>query len=523
MKNIKHKCFNSTTLRVPEQNKFTLLIGVRQIRSASSQKLQKPNAQDAQAILDLMDKRKGSIVTTFALQENYTASIGDLEKYNIDWTKRYRGSSSIVAKPNSVDQVSSILKYCHDNYLGVVPQGGNTGLVGGSVPVQDEIVLSTELLNQHYSLDPLTGILTCEAGCILQQLQEYVQVFDRDNPYLLPIDLGSKGSCQIGGNVSTNAGGQYYYRFGSLHANVVGLEVVLADGTILDCNISKVNHKDNTGYDLKQLFIGAEGTLGIVTKVAISCPRLPVSKQVAFLGCDSFEDVVHTMLLAKARLGEILAAFEFMDSSAMELLKKDGIPALDDGSVFPFGLLVETQGSNEEHDNSKMQVFLESAMNSGFVVDGVIAQDGKQIQDMWALRESLGSRALSEGYIYKYDISLPLGDFYDIVHEMKHHLRDFHNRIRVCNWGHVIDGNLHFNVFTPGKYERDDELLSMLEPYIFHSVIRRKGSISAEHGLGQCKNKYLDQVKSQAAVSAMTSIKQIFDPRGILNPGKVFP
>jgi len=330
--------------------------------------LKSPTQEDYEALASLMNHRDGCIITDEA----------ELERYNTDWTNQYKGHSTIVVKPKSTHELSSVLSHCNQHSLGVVPQGGNTGLVGGSVPMSNEIVLSLSSINTIYSLDETNEILTCDAGCILQSLQEYAA----DKNHLLPIDLGAKGSCMIGGNISTNAGGQYYYRFGSLHANILGLEVVLADGQVLD--LMNCNRKDNTGYHLKHLFIGAEGTLGVISKVNINCPRKPSSRHVAFLACETFDNVLQALNLAKSELGEILAAYEFMDENVLSFI--ENVPIRPDSTTttanYPFCVLVETQGCNMDHDSVKMQSFLQKSMETGIVVDGTLAQDGKQIRDL---------------------------------------------------------------------------------------------------------------------------------------------
>jgi len=298
--------------------------------------------------------------------------------YNLDWMRQYKGSSEVLIQPRSTYEVSKILEYCNLNRLPIVPQSGNTGLVGGSIPISNEIILSMAKLDDVISFDSTNGILTCESGCILQDLDEYLSQY----LYMMPYDIGAKGSCMIGGNVSTNAGGQHFYRFGSMHANILGMEVVLADGTVLD--LLNRNRKDNTGYDLKHLFIGAEGTLGVITKINISCPRRPRAQNVALLGCDNYDAVQNILLLAKEELGEILSAFELMDQTVLNAVGRNiDIPVkFRDGQSFPFTILVETQGSNHEHDSRKIEELLEKGMESGDIVDGVLAQDRKQIGHM---------------------------------------------------------------------------------------------------------------------------------------------
>lgn len=237
-----------------------------------------------------------------------------LQACNVDWLKTVRGCSKVLLRPQTSEEVSQILRHCYKRNLAVNPQGGNTGMVGGSVPVFDEVILSTALMNQVISFHDVSGILVCQAGCVLEELSRYVQ--ERD--FIMPLDLGAKGSCHIGGNVATNAGGLRFLRYGSLRGTVLGLEVVLADGTILNCLTSL--RKDNTGYDLKQMFIGSEGTLGVITAVSIVCPPRPKAVNVAFLGCPGFTEVLQTFRTCKGMLGEILSAFEFMDTECMQLV-----------------------------------------------------------------------------------------------------------------------------------------------------------------------------------------------------------
>eukprot|EP00557_Chaetoceros_sp_GSL56_P012864 CAMPEP_0176483390 /NCGR_PEP_ID=MMETSP0200_2-20121128/3892_1 /TAXON_ID=947934 /ORGANISM="Chaetoceros sp., Strain GSL56" /LENGTH=303 /DNA_ID=CAMNT_0017879787 /DNA_START=726 /DNA_END=1640 /DNA_ORIENTATION=+ len=300
------------------------------------------------------------------------------------------------------------------------------------------------------------------------------------------------------------------------------MEVVLPDGSILDL-MSKIQ-KDNTGYDLKHLFVGAEGTLGVITKVAIRCPRLPAARNVAFLGCESFDMVRKTLICAKEELGEILAAFEFMDEQILDHVgNKKKIPMKRVDRNYQFCILVETQGSNGEHDLAKLESFLEKSLTSGNIVDGIVAQDMKQVNEMWEIRESCNPIIREIGYNYKYDVSLSLSDYYDIAEEMRKRLATKPEAI-VVNWGHVIDGNLHLNIVTPGVFSVDEQVKELIEPFIFESVVRRGGSISAEHGLGQCKNNYLGKyAKTEDAVKVMKSLKKIFDPNGIMNPGKFLP
>ncbi|XP_053388422.1 D-2-hydroxyglutarate dehydrogenase, mitochondrial-like, partial [Mercenaria mercenaria] len=435
----------------------------------------------------------------------------ELEGYNTDWIKNCRGASQLLLKPKTTDDMSAILKVCNERNLAVVPQGGNTGLVGGSVPVFDEVIISTQQMNEIISLDTLSGILMCQAGCILGNLDNYVS----EHNLTMPIDLGAKGSCHIGGNLATNAGGLRLLRYGSLHGSVLGLEAVLPDGEVLDCMSSL--RKDNTGYDVKQLFIGSEGTLGIITKAAILCPQKPQAVNVAFLGVDSFSRVLEVFKETKKNLAEILSAFEFLDAESLRV-GTDNLKLTSPISDHPFYVLIETSGSNSAHDEEKLTKFLESMMESGKVLDGTVAAENSKIQHIWNLRERVAEGLMHDGYCYKYDVSLPLENFYGLVSDMRDRLGD--KVTRVVGYGHVGDGNLHLNATTP---EYNTEVMELIEPFVYDWVAKYRGSISAEHGLGFKKRQFIYHSKSRSAVTVMKNIKGIFDPKGIMNPYKTLP
>ncbi|NXS58089.1 D2HDH protein, partial [Brachypteracias leptosomus] len=448
----------------------------------------------------------------------------ELKPFNVDWLKSVQGCSKLVLKPQTTAEVSQVLRYCYEKNLAVNPQGGNTGLVGGSVPVFDEIILSTVLMDRVISFDKVSGILVCQAGCILEKLNEYVE----EQGFVMPLDLGAKGSCHIGGNVATNAGGLRLLRYGSLRGTVLGLEVVLADGSALDCLTSL--RKDNTGYDLKQLFIGSEGTLGVITAVSILCPQKPKAVNLAFLGCQSFPKVLETFTTGRAMLGEILSAYEFMDEKCMELVEKH-LKLSNPVKGSPFYLLIETSGSNSTHDEEKLNDFLEQAMTSGLVTDGTVATDDKKIkasvwftcvslvpQALWSLRERITEALTHDGYVYKYDISLPVGKLYELVADTRARLGQ--SAKNVVGYGHLGDGNLHLNI-TAESYSHD--LLAAIEPFVYEWTARHKGSISAEHGLGFKKKQFIEYSKAKEAVLLMQRFKAMLDPKGILNPYKMLP
>ncbi|CAI9110854.1 OLC1v1010944C1 [Oldenlandia corymbosa var. corymbosa] len=443
-----------------------------------------------------------------------------LESANTDWMHKYRGNSKLMLQPRTTDEVSQILKYCNTRSLAVVPQGGNTGLVGGSVPVFDEfprillkVIINVGSMNKILSFDKVGGVLVCEAGCILENLISFLDT----RGFIMPLDLGAKGSCQIGGNVSTNAGGLRLLRYGSLHGTVLGLEAVLANGTVLD--MLGTLRKDNTGYDLKHLFIGSEGSLGIVTKVSILTPPKLSSVNIAFLACSDYSSCQKLLLEAKRKLGEILSAFEFLDSDAMNLVLKhlDGVRNPLPPSIHNFYILIETTGSNESFDKENLEAFLLHAMESGLVTDGVLAQDMNQASSFWHIREGLPEALMKAGAVYKYDLSIPLEHMYELVEEMRARLDAEAN---VVAYGHLGDGNLHLNISAP-KY--DDKILAQIEPFVYEWTSKKRGSISAEHGLGLMKANKIHYSKSPETVDLMASIKKLLDPNGILNPYKVLP
>jgi FAD/FMN-containing dehydrogenase len=530
--------------------------------------LQQPTERDAKELMVRMNSRPGCVLTTTlfphhdnsknqAKKDVSSTSSSLLDKYNIDWTKKYRGHSSVVVRPNSNQEVASILQYCHNHHLPIVPQGGNTGLVGGSVPIQHEIIMSMEQMKTIYDNDDISSnsssnnnsrnenvmnhpnILRADAGCILQDLQDYAAIHRN---CLVPVDLGARGTCQIGGNLSTNAGGVYYYRYGSLHANCLGLQVVDGTGRLLNLQYNPFPHlKDNTGYDLKHLFIGAEGTLGVITQVALWCPPLPTSVGAVWLTCRSLLDVNRILSLAKTQyLTEILAAFEFMDHDVLKWVQEQHgstvkLPfEIANDYNHSYSVLIETHGSNQEHDQDKLSALLEHIMQHDLVVDGVVAQNVGQVQEFWNVRDICNPTAAAMGYNYKYDVSLAADDFDNFIREIKSKLLRFIPRdisspssssidLQCVNWGHIIDGNLHCNVVSVGKFERDPQFMEYIDQCILAAVLKRNGSISAEHGLGQYKNKYMPKIKDPATLQAMKQIKEMFDPHGILNPGKFLP
>ena len=442
----------------------------------------------------------------------------ELAAVSIDWMKKYQGHAALLLRPVTTAEVAAVLRYCNERSLAVVPQGGNTGLVGGGVPLFDEIVLSLARMNRVVAMDEVSGIVTVEAGCVLEQLSNYLDPLG----YIVPLDLGAKGTCHIGGNIATNAGGLRLVRYGSLHGSVLGLEVVTAEGRVVD--MQSTLRKDNTGYDLKQLFVGSEGTLGVITRANILTPRKPSSVHVAFLALPSFQAVLDVMVAARSQLSDIVSAIEFLDRPSMELVVQH-IPGSRDpmAEPHPFYMLIETSGSRAEHDSDKLNAFLEAQLEGERVSDGVVAQDESQMKALWVLREHITDALGRQGTVYKYDISVPVHQFYQFVTDMRQRLQSVEGRLRlgVVGYGHLGDSNLHLNVWNEGKWDR--ELFELIEPWLFERVRASKGSVSAEHGLGQTKAKYIGYSKSEEAVELMRAMKRMMDPKGILNPYKMLP
>ncbi|OHE92335.1 FAD linked oxidase domain-containing protein [Colletotrichum orchidophilum] len=443
----------------------------------------------------------------------------DIAAFNEDWLRKYRGESRLVVKPTSTEEVSKILAYCNEHKLAVVPQGGNTGLVGGSVPVFDEIVINMSRMNKIHSFDDGSGTLVVDAGVILEVADSYLA----ERGYIFPLDLGAKGSCHVGGNVATNAGGLRLLRYGSLHGNVLGLEAVLPDGTVVDdlCTL----RKNNTGYDLKQLFIGGEGTIGIITKVSIICPQRSKAVNVAFFGLESYEKAQQAFKAAKGQLGEILSAFELMDGLSQDLVHAVRGNKRPLEGEHPFYCLIETSGSNGDHDYEKLEGFLEDVMSNEIVSDGVLAQDQTQSKALWGWREGIPECLGHWGGTYKYDVSIPLKDLYLLVDDTKAKLEeaglvgdtDDFPAVGVVGYGHMGDSNLHLNVAVR-RYDKRIE--KILEPFVYEWIQARNGSISAEHGLGVAKKNFIGYSRNETMVGLMKQIKNLYDPNGIMNPYK---
>ena len=458
-----------------------------------------------------------------------------MKAYNTSWLRDYTGESAAVLLPRTTEEVSAILKHCHNRRIAVVPQGGNTNFVGGSTPVFDEIILSTKRMNRIIDINSVEGTVTCEAGCVLEVVDNTLR---EKAGLMMPVDLGAKGSCFIGGNLSTNAGGVRYMRYGSLHGNVLGMRVVLPDGTILDLKPFK---KDNTGYNLNQLFVGTEGTLGVITQATFMCPPPPKSVQTMFLALPCWAAVPATFRFARECLGEILSAVEMIDGTALDLclaVSKDRSPLGD--ARFPYYLLLETNGSCAQHDEEKLQHFLAEVMSrpagsfgvvleeeaprggGPLVVEGTLASDRSKAAHISSMRGSCAVTPNALGYVRWYDIAMPSDKMAELINGARAAIdsRGLSDKAKIIGFGHLGDGNLHLNLVTIPNYDQD--IVDLCDTFVYEHAKQNGYSVSAEHGIGVQKKKFLTYTKDAATVACMKTIKKTFDPNLILNPYKVF-
>ena len=446
--------------------------------------------------------------------------------YLLDYRKRWQGSAIAVAMPDTTEEVARVVRWCRNHGVAVVPQGGNTGLTGGSVPepAGRSVLLSMSRMNRIRSVDPINNTITAEAGCVLQRVQETAMEAGR----LFPLSLAAQGTCTIGGNLSTNAGGVQVIRFGNARELCLGLEVVTATGEIWDG--LKGLRKDNTGYDLRDLFIGAEGTLGIITAAVMKLFPLPVAKVAALAGVASPRAALKLLQMAQNRLGSSLTAFELMSSEALGLVLKH-FPA----SRLPFDtpsgwyvLLELSDSESEQHANEAMENVLSAALEAELVPDAAVAASIDQFRQFWGLRENISEAQSAEGKNIKHDISVPISGIADFIEATDAAIKAAHPHTRMIVFGHLGDGNLHYNVSpASGLGPRDDEAFLALEAPInriaHDAVARYGGSISAEHGLGVLRRDESARYKQPVEIAMMRAVKQALDPQGLMNPGKVLP
>ncbi len=450
----------------------------------------------------------------------------DTAPYLSDWRKRFVGRARAVVRPGTAEEVAAIVKLCADERIPIVAQGGNTGLVGGATPDASgaAIVLSMQRLQRVRAVDPLNNTMIVEAGAILHNVQQAARAAAR----LFPLTLASEGSCTLGGNLSSNAGGTQVLRYGNARELCLGLEVVTPAGELWDG--LRGLRKDNTGYDLRDLYIGAEGTLGIITAACVKLYPLPKAQVTALAAVHSVEAALALLDLAQNRCGPTLTAFELFSDFCLGLVERH-FPS----QRSPFGqrhahhVLIELSDHEDEaHANAQFDALMQAAFDAGLIADAVIAQSLAQSRALWALRENISEAQAAEGKNIKHDIAVPISRIAQFIHETDALLQRAFPGVRMVTFGHLGDGNLHYNVSpalgADGRCEPETEFLakqSRIYGIVHDQVHAYRGSISAEHGIGRLKRDELMRYKSPVELGLMRTIKRALDPHNLMNPGKV--
>ncbi|MFQ5983245.1 MAG: FAD-binding oxidoreductase, partial [Woeseiaceae bacterium] len=445
----------------------------------------------------------------------WTSDPDELLPHLTEWRDLFRGETLLMVSPDSTEQVSAIVRTCAAADTAVVPQGGNTGLCGGAIPDQSgrQVLLSLSRMNAIRSVSPEDFSLVVEAGCILADVQAAARKAGR----FFPLSLAAEGSCQIGGNLSTNAGGINVLRYGNARDQVLGLEVVLADGTIW--NGLRSLRKDTSGYDIKQLFIGSEGTLGVITAANLRLYPEVRDTQTAMVAISSPTCAVALLGLLRDSLSERLQAFELIPARAVRFLRRH-MPAIQTpfADDHPWYALLETAG-----DMQTLETALMAALDKDTSVDTVIAKNVSEQEELWRMRHSISEVQKFEGASLKHDVAVPVGRIGDFIERAEMAVLEVMPDARVVAFGHVGDGNVHFNISQPKSWEGDDFLAEAagLSKVVYDVVKSFNGSISAEHGIGQFKREILRRYRGEEEIAVMRSIKAALDPANILNPGKV--
>jgi FAD/FMN-containing dehydrogenase len=437
--------------------------------------------------------------------------------YLVEFRALWTGHSPAILRPGSTAEVAEILKIANETSTAIVPQGGNTGLVGGQIPHNGEVVLSLQRLDKIREVDPVSNTITCEAGVTLQRAREAAAAVDRLYPQLLP----SEGSCTIGGNLSTNAGGTAALAHGIARSHALGLEVVLADGRVLR-NLNKLK-KDNTGYDLKNLFIGAEGTLGVITAAVLRLVPRPKSVETAWAAIPSVQAAVDLLGLAGEMTAGGVTSFEIMAREGIEIVVKHSGARDPLATKSPYSALIELSSQRREGLRESMEQILAEGLEKGLVLDATICESVEQSKAFWKIREQFGEMQGREGGSIKHDISVPVANIPAFIEEGNAAARKLIPGCRPLPFGHVGDGNIHYNISQPVGADKAAFLKRWddMNEVIYKIVLKHGGSVSAEHGVGIVKRDYLPKIKDPVAYELMKTLKRTLDPKGILNPGKV--
>ncbi|WP_447957087.1 FAD-binding oxidoreductase [Vreelandella sp. EE7] len=446
----------------------------------------------------------------------------DMARYTSDWAGDTLGMPLAVARPSNTDEVADIVKRCYERGVVMTPQGGHSGLVAGALPAAggQELVISLERMNRVRAVDPINFTVTVEAGCILENVKQAVAEHDCE----FPLSLGAQGSCQIGGNIATNAGGLNVLRYGMMREMVLGLEVVLPDGRVWES--LHALHKDNRGYDLKQLFLGSEGTLGIVTGAVLKLSPRPKQSRTALLGLPSVQAVVDLYGLARRECCDLLTAFELIPRRCIELAI-EATPELRDPleSDYPWYVLMEIAATGPVDLSILLEQLLETGMARELVLDGALASSDTQSAQLWQFRESMLEGQRRRGEHLRTDVSVPISAIPEFVARASEAIMAASPECDIIAYGHVGDGNLHFNILPPGTMANSDKKahLHELEAQLFEVLDDFHGSISAEHGIGRTKRSpYLARL-SPDEKALLVGIKALFDPKGLMNPGRILP
>jgi FAD/FMN-containing dehydrogenase len=437
----------------------------------------------------------------------------DLEHYGRDWTRRWTPAPLAIALPASVEEVQAIVRWANEQAVAIVPSGGRTGLSGGAVAANGELVLSLERMQRVLGFDAVDRTLTVQAGMILQHVHDAA----RQHGLIYPVDFAARGSCSIGGNIATNAGGIRVIRYGNTREWIAGLKVVAGNGELLELNRGLV--KNSSGYDFRQLLVGSEGTLGIVVEATLKLTDPPLPSQVMLLALPDMDALMQVFALFRARL--VLQAFEFFTDHALRHVLAHGAQRAIDGD-YPYYVVTEFDAADERQQEAALAAF-ELALEQGWVSDGVIAQSEAQAAALWRLREGI-TESLAPRRPYKNDISVRVGAVPAFLHDMQALLAREYPQAEVVWFGHIGDGNLHINVLRPDDLAEAAfiEQCEHVTHLLADTLQRHGGSISAEHGIGLVKRAYLDSTRSAAEIDLMRGVRKVFDPRGILNPGKLF-
>lgn len=440
-----------------------------------------------------------------------------LSTYGSDWTREVEASPQGVVRPTSTEQVASFLKLCNEHGVSVVPSGGRTGLAGGAVAAQGEVVLNLERMNKMGDVDRAGQTVRVQVGAVTQAVREHCE----RSGLTWPVRFAAEGSSQIGGNLSTNVGGIQVIRFGMARQWVLALQVVLMDGRVLE--LGGALEKDNSGPDLKHLFIGSEGTLGIITEATLKLTALPRETQLFYFALEDFPKAVSLLEAIRTNVPLPLQSFEVMGSNCVELVAKErNIHPPCKGSG-PYFALVEFEVG--DRTDVSLDEWLEGLFNDGLVVDGAMAQSSKDAQSFWALREGIGEALANQGLFHKNDVSVPVAALTDFVEELPSLFASIQPDLELYVFGHLGDGNLHLNVVKPESMNKKDflEKCRLADEKLFERIQHHKGSISAEHGIGLLKRPHLHYTRSPVWMDLVRAIKAVMDPKGLLNPGKILP